>query len=66
MPPTDAYTEYLHKPNKDMNEHDYFAKAKAELQRHHHEKVTKVECNLLIFSNISEKLQSLTYKFHVS
>ena len=41
-PPTDAYTEYLHKPNKNMNEHDYFFKAKAELQKHHHEKVTKV------------------------
>ena len=25
-----------------MNEHDYFFKAKAELQKHHHEKVTKV------------------------
>ena len=42
VPPTDAYTEYLHKPNKNMNEHDYFFKAKAELQKHHHEKVTKV------------------------
>ena len=26
-----------------MNEHDYFFKAKAELQKHHHEKVTKVK-----------------------
>ena len=59
MPPTDAYTEYLHKPNKDMNEHDYFAKAKAELQRHHHEKVTKVGYISLILSNISARAQLL-------
>ena len=48
VPPTDAYTEYLHKPNKNMNEHDYFFKAKAELQKHHHEKVTKVTPLLML------------------
>ena len=42
QPQTDAYEEYLHKPNRFMNEHEYFMCAKAELQKHHHEKVTKV------------------------
>lgn len=42
QPQTDAYEEYLHKPNRFMNEHEYFMRAKAELQKHHHEKVTKM------------------------
>ena len=63
MPPTDAYTEYLHKPNKEMNEHDYFAKAKAELQRHHHEKVTKVLKSFRIFPVVSHKLKKKTWAF---
>ena len=53
IPPTDAYTEYLHKPNKNMNEHDYFFKAKAELQKHHHEKVTKVSGRFLKLRSIN-------------
>jgi phage host-nuclease inhibitor protein Gam len=40
--PTDVYTEYLHKPSQFVNEHQYFLKAKSDLQKHHHEKVTKM------------------------
>jgi len=39
----DAYTQYLHNTNgRYMNEHEYFLKAKSDLQKHHHEMVTKM------------------------
>lgn len=38
-----TYDQYMKKPtNEYLNEHDYFSKAKSDLQKHHHEKVTKM------------------------
>ena len=39
----DVYDQYLHKSKAQYsNEHEYFIKAKNDLQKRHHEKVTKV------------------------
>jgi hypothetical protein len=40
----DFFTHYLQKSYDDryMNEHQYFEKAKSDLQKHHHERVTKM------------------------
>jgi len=40
--PTDPYNQYLHHPSNLVNEHTAFVRAKGELQKHHHEKVTKM------------------------
>lgn len=39
---TDVYTQYLRSGQENGNEHTYFSMAKSELQKHHHEKVTKM------------------------
>ena len=41
----DIYNKYLHLSSAEyVNEHEYFLKAKNDLEKHHHEKVTKVSC----------------------
>lgn len=43
MTPNDIYNKYLHNSRSQyVNEHEYFIKAKNDLQKHHHEKVTKM------------------------
>jgi hypothetical protein len=40
-----VYKDYLTNLNSQFsNEHEYFIKAKSDLQKHHHDKVTKVIC----------------------
>ena len=50
-PANDVYDKYLHNvAGQFLNEHEYFMKAKTQLEKHHHEAVTKVSGQRGIFS----------------
>jgi len=40
--PRDVYQENAGNRDERWNEHEYYVKARSDLQKHHHEKITKV------------------------
>ena len=61
--PRDPYDAYLHQPSDLFNEHQSFMRAKGELQKHHHEKVTKVKliehCAEIGLSDVKSKKDNM-------